>query len=252
MPERSKMHFLWLILGLGLAGTLIGSHPVEITYQSASPTPTPQPTVTATAFPTATITQPPTATIPPSATPTATTSPTMTASATSTTAPTFTSTPTATIPPLSSLPLDSELQKAERLLFVDQAKQMMYVYENSEPVRTIPISTGKPTSTTLTVSWTGIVGRDQGGGGVDYGFLADYRWHLYKGLYGNILIHSVPYTSEGDIKYYDKLTSVGVEPTSHGCVRISPTDAAWLKEWNPVGATIKITRLPEALEQPIN
>jgi lipoprotein-anchoring transpeptidase ErfK/SrfK len=33
-----------------------------------------------------------------------------------------------------------------------------------------------------------------------------------------------------------------VTPVSHGCIRISPDDAEWLKSWNPVGVPIQITR----------
>jgi lipoprotein-anchoring transpeptidase ErfK/SrfK len=41
---------------------------------------------------------------------------------------------------------------------------------------------------------------------------------------------------------YDQLDALGMTPVSHGCIRISPDDAEWLKSWNPVGAPIEITR----------
>jgi lipoprotein-anchoring transpeptidase ErfK/SrfK len=75
-------------------------------------------------------------------------------------------------------------------------------------------------------------------------FKVDYSWLLYQDFYGNILIHSVPYTQAGEVKYYDRPDALGLEPTSHGCVRISEEDAAWLKTWNPVSATIQITAWP--------
>lgn len=125
----------------------------------------------------------------------------------------------------------------------------MFVYDKGYLLRTIPVSTGKPTSRTLTRSWYGTVGADMGRGLVNYGFTVDYRWYLYPDLYGNILIHTVPYTLAGDIRHYDRPEALGVEPTSHGCIRLSEEDAAWLQEWNPVGATIQITRWPGKVKQ---
>lgn len=120
---------------------------------------------------------------------------------------------------------------------------MMYVYENGEKIRTIPVSTGAPTSKTFTPSWQGTVGADWGGGAfpVDK-LLAEHIWYLFPGPEGSILIHSVPYSLDGQIKRYDQVEALGVKPVSRGCVRISTTDANWLKNWNPVGAAIEITR----------
>jgi lipoprotein-anchoring transpeptidase ErfK/SrfK len=117
----------------------------------------------------------------------------------------------------------------------------MYVYENWGLVRAIRVSTGMHTSRTLTRAWIGTVGRDTGAGAVDGDLLADYRWHLFRDLYGNILIHSTPYTLTQGLRQYDQPAAIGVKPSSHGCIRISPEDARWLQEWDPVGAAIVIT-----------
>lgn len=120
---------------------------------------------------------------------------------------------------------------------------MMYVYENEKKIRTIPVSTGAPTSKTFTPSWRGTVGKDWGSGTfpVD-NLLADHIWYLFPGPEGSILIHSVPYSLDGEIKRYDQVEALGIKPVSRGCVRISTTDADWLKNWNPVGVAIEITR----------
>jgi len=130
----------------------------------------------------------------------------------------------------------------ERRLLVSQDEQMMLVYENNLVVRTIPVSTGAPVTSTFTPPWQGFVGDDWGRGPFRNRQLADYKWYLFPGPEGSILIHSVPYTITNGIKVYDRPEALGQEPVSNGCVRISPEDAAWLKGWDPVGVSITITR----------
>jgi lipoprotein-anchoring transpeptidase ErfK/SrfK len=168
--------------------------------------------------------------------------------------------------PLPQVPLSLQkrVAKTGRYLLVNQDEQTMYVYQDEVEVRTIPVSTGAPVINSFTPSWEGIVGNDWGEGAFRNDLRADYVWFLFPGSWGSILIHSVPYTYTGKTKVYDQLDALGIEPVSNGCVRISPEDAQWLKEWNPVGVPIKITRwsgpigqpdesLPQvnALEQPI-
>jgi len=118
----------------------------------------------------------------------------------------------------------------------------MVVYENGLEIRQIPVSTGAPIRNRFTPSWQGTVGDHWGGGSIgDEGFHTDFMWYLFDGPEGSILIHSVPYTKAGDQKIYDQLEALGVYPASHGCVRISPEDAAWLKTWDPVQVPIEIT-----------
>ena len=118
----------------------------------------------------------------------------------------------------------------------------MHVFENGSEIRTIPISTGRPIVNTFTPAWQGKVGADWGGGQFrNTDLFSDYMWYLFPGEEGSILIHSVPYRKFGDEKSYDQLDALGIHPSSRGCVRISPDDAAWLKAWNPVRASIEIT-----------
>jgi hypothetical protein len=151
-------------------------------------------------------------------------------------------TPYPTWPPLNATPT---IPATGHFLLVNQSEQMMYVYEEGVVVRTIPVSTGKPVANRVTRPWRGTVGVYRGGGDLaETNYWVDYAWDLFPDLYGYVLIHSVPYTRSAEAKFYDHLDALGVEPTSHGCVRISPEDGEWLKNWYPTGVPIEITRWP--------
>jgi lipoprotein-anchoring transpeptidase ErfK/SrfK len=142
--------------------------------------------------------------------------------------------------PLSALTLTPPA--SGRFLLVEQDKQLMQVYESAALVKSIPVSTGAPVEDMFTPAWRGRVGAFWGRAMFRNTKLwADYIWYLYPGAQGSILIHSAPYTQNGDEKIYDRLDALGVEPASKGCVRISPEDAEWLAQWNPVGVLIEIT-----------
>jgi len=125
-----------------------------------------------------------------------------------------------------------------RLITVDQQTQLMHVYEDGVVVKTIPCSTGLPDQY-RTPSWDGIVGEYWGTFVAD-GLYADDAWFLFKDR-GSILIHSLPYTYEAGARVYEGLGALGQYPSSHGCIRIHPNDARWLKTWNPAGVPITIT-----------
>jgi len=131
---------------------------------------------------------------------------------------------------------------AGRFLLVDQDQQVMLAYEDGIRIRAIPVSTGRPVENAFTPPWRGEVGRYWGGGPfLDTNLHSDYMWYLFPGARGSILIHSVPYFWEDGVKIYDRPDALGLEPASHGCVRISTEDAQWLRNWNPVGVPIEIT-----------
>jgi lipoprotein-anchoring transpeptidase ErfK/SrfK len=168
---------------------------------------------------------------------------------TPTPSPTFFPTTPATLSPLPSItpiPLPtftpvSDLS-VERHLVIHQDEQLMFVYENDIVIYTIPVSTGAPVTNRFTPPWQGVVGDDWGGAAFSNQQRADFMWFLFPGPEGSILIHSVPYTITNGIKVYDRLETLGVEPVSNGCIRISPEDGAWLKNWKPVGVPVTITR----------
>jgi len=124
-----------------------------------------------------------------------------------------------------------------KTLQVDQAAQMMYVFENAQLVRTIPVSTG--IDVYHTPAFEGQVGHYVASF-YGYGSLVDHAWYITR-VAGNIYIHGAPYTLREGQKDYEDLDLLGVKPSSHGCIRIHPLDAEWLSQWNPVGIPITIT-----------
>jgi len=77
----------------------------------------------------------------------------------------------------------------------------------------------------------------------------EQAWHLFPDLFGNILIHSLPYVAQGELKVYDQPDALGVRPSWHGCIRLSPKDAQGLKAWDPVGVPIEITAWPGPVQR---
>ncbi len=196
-----------------------------------------------------TLTPEPTATQEPTPLPVALALPTREPSPTVMPLPTWTPVPTPTFetsptpaPTLTPTPWPFDTRPdLPRYLYVDQNTQHLYVFEQGTLVRDIPCSTGLPYSNTYTPAWSGVVG-EYWGTFFAYGVYADEAWYLYKSD-GSILIHSLPYTVtvEGGPKEYFDAEALGVRPASHGCIRISPEDAAWLTEWNPAGVPITVS-----------
>jgi lipoprotein-anchoring transpeptidase ErfK/SrfK len=116
----------------------------------------------------------------------------------------------------------------------------MHLFEDGAWLRTLPISTGTPEFYTPAFEGTvrfylpTIYSVD--------GLSADHAWYLFYNA-GRIYIHGAPYTlGVNGEKLYEGLEFLGVTPSSHGCIRVHPDDAAWLTEWNPGGAVIHITQ----------
>ncbi len=126
-----------------------------------------------------------------------------------------------------------------RYIFADQGTQHMYVFEKGELLRDIPCSSGLPDDDKYTPAWEGKVGY-YAGTFFSFGTWADNAWYLYMSQ-GAILVHSLPYTMANDVKVYQDRDALGVRPSSHGCIRISPEDAGWLTEWNPEGVLMTVT-----------
>jgi len=179
------------------------------------------------------------------ATPTATTRPTSTATPTPGRKPSATPTPTVTLSATpSSTPTPSPFffdtrPDLARYIYVDQGTQHLYVFEEGALVRDIPCSTGLPDADSYTPAWTGEVS-DYWGTFFAYEVYADEAWYLYKSD-GSILVHSLPYTLTNDAKVYQDRDALGVRPASHGCIRISPEDAAWFTSWGPGGVLMTIS-----------
>jgi len=81
-----------------------------------------------------------------------------------------------------------------------------------------------------------------------------YRWWTLLGgvkgqfcsrITGNVLFHSVPYSAANNraliTKYYNQLG----QPVSHGCVRLSVSDAIWIYNNCPPGTSVTIYNSPD-------
>ena len=147
--------------------------------------------------------------------------------------------------PLPSLPAVVRLSADERgrYILIDQATQTMHIFEGLREIQTFPLSTGFPDPQTQTPEWSGSVGGYVGTFEA-FGTYQDDGWYLFS-RGGSILLHSVPYTlDEAGHKLYLDLEALGQRPTSHGCIRLAPEDAAWLTAWNPQGVPVTITAWP--------
>ena len=154
--------------------------------------------------------------------------------------PTHTPTAPPTATPAPS-PTPTKAPVLSRSIFVDQDAQVMHVYENGVEIKTFPCSTGLPEPRKLTPAWVGRVGAYVGTF-YAYDVYADDAWYLFD-YYGDMLIHSAPYTYVNGQKVYQELEYLGRRPSSHGCIRLRPEDARWLTQWNPAGVPIAITPL---------
>jgi len=126
-----------------------------------------------------------------------------------------------------------------KALVIDQDAQVLRVYEDGVEVRALPASTGIPPL--HTPAFLGHIGR-YASTIYGYGELADNAWYVLTAR-GNIYIHGAPYTLSEGIKVYKEIESLGVRPSSHGCIRLHPADAEWFTAWDPQSAPILITPL---------
>lgn len=222
---------LLLLFSLGAVNiTALGfepqADPPAIVATAAAPTPLATATAKPTFTPTATVTASPTVT------------PTIRTTLTATPTSTVTLAPKPTL--ASELPREAHTGKA---VVIDQAIQMMRVYEDGLLIRIIPVSTGKPGPHTTTPAWEGRIGYYVGTFS-SFGTTQDEGWFLFPNE-GNILIHGAPYLIENGEKVYQELEALGKYPASHGCVRLPPDEARWFTQWGPEGAYCLITPLPE-------
>ena len=120
----------------------------------------------------------------------------------------------------------------------------MFVFENGGQIKVIPVSTGKPDPNNRTPAWRGRVG-SYWGTFYNFNAYADDAWYLFKAR-GSILIHGAPYIYHNRRrKVYQELDALGNYPSSHGCIRLHPSDARWFTAWEPKGVPVIITALHE-------
>jgi len=225
-----------LVLTLLVLLALTVSHAVAVSAESNDPE-----TIATSLASVATPTTSPHSTVTPMATQVPTSTPTPSPTPTATSTPTVSPTPTETPGPAFALPEAAQTGKA---VIIDQSAQMMYAYENGVLVRTMPVSTGRPSHDTFTPTWEGRIGHYVGTFS-SFGTTQDEGWYLFQST-GGILIHGAPYIIKDGKKVYQELEALGNYPASHGCIRLAPEDAEWFTAWGPQGAYCLITPLPEA------
>lgn len=151
--------------------------------------------------------------------------------------PTISPTPIS-VPRLTTMTVTPPTQHGKALV-VNQSTQALYVYEDGQEIKALPVSTGKRQS--YTPAFEGRIGRYTETL-YGYGTLADHAWYLTEAT-GAIYLHGAPYIQQvNGEKVYQDLEALGIRPSSHGCIRLHPLDAAWLARWDPYGVPILITQ----------
>jgi lipoprotein-anchoring transpeptidase ErfK/SrfK/predicted small lipoprotein YifL len=129
----------------------------------------------------------------------------------------------------------------KKFLYVDNATKQMHVYIDDKLVRVVPISLGKP-STPSSSGFMVLMSKEPQAtfdtrGEPNGGYVVDVQWAM-RLTWGGEYIHSAPW-SVGD---------QGRTNVSHGCVNLSPSNAAWLFENTHVGDPIIVRGTEVPLE----
>jgi len=126
------------------------------------------------------------------------------------------------------------------LVQVVLSEQRAYVYaQNKSLIATIPVSTGLDNSTP---SGAFKVFSKSAQTFYELNPSERMRWmvRFTKGRQGgNIGFHSIPYkvTAQGEVKIF---TPIGLEPSSHGCIRVRDVDAKWLFANMAIGTRVVV------------
>ncbi|MPY91661.1 MAG: L,D-transpeptidase family protein [Acidimicrobiia bacterium] len=123
---------------------------------------------------------------------------------------------------------------------IDAAAHQMVAYENEQPIRTMPISTGKdayPTASGVDLIMEKHSSFEMDSSSVGIGgseaylvTVADAQRLTYSGTF----LHAAPWN-----------TQLGQANTSHGCVNASEADAAWMMEFTLIGDPVEISNTGE-------
>lgn len=125
-----------------------------------------------------------------------------------------------------------ELQPYDKWIVVDTTNKRMYAYEQTNLVRSFLVSAGAPKTPTVLGQYkiyAKYVSQDMSGPNTDgtrY-FQPDVPYVNY--FYGGYAIHG---------NYWRPASYFGNINSSHGCVGITVSDAAWLYDWAPIGTPV--------------
>ncbi|MDK9345019.1 L,D-transpeptidase [Propionibacterium freudenreichii] len=125
------------------------------------------------------------------------------------------------------------------VLRCNNSSQYMGVYQNDNPVKNLPVSTG--TAAHPTLSGTKVIMEkltsmimDSSTYGVPATSAEGYKLKVdscQRVTWSGEFIHAAPWS----------VAQQGNTPSSHGCVNVSPTEAAWLMSFTQVGDPVEFT-----------
>ena len=120
----------------------------------------------------------------------------------------------------------------DKWIVIDLTTKRMYAYEQTNLVKTFLVSAGAPKTPTVTGEYhiySKVAKQDMRGANADGSryFQPDVQWINY--FYADYAIHG---------NYWRPLSYFGNVNSSHGCVGVVNSDAAWIYQWAPVGTTV--------------
>jgi len=132
---------------------------------------------------------------------------------------------------ISSPAIAGEIITADKLITVDTAKQMIYVWEGGKNIYQSKASTGLPLTPTVKGSFTirrKVPTQTMRGGSKAYGK------YEYKNV-PNVMYFYQGYAFHG--AYWHNRFG---KPASHGCVNLPLDAATWLYNWAPAGTRVEV------------
>ncbi len=125
-----------------------------------------------------------------------------------------------------------DVQPYDKWIVVDVTNKRMYAYEQTTLVRSFLVSAGAPKTPTVLGQYkiyAKYASQDMTGPNTDGSryFQPDVPYVNY--FYGGYAIHG---------NYWRPASYFGNINSSHGCVGINVSDAAWIYDWAPIGTTV--------------
>ncbi|MGH7241030.1 MAG: L,D-transpeptidase family protein [Candidatus Saccharimonadales bacterium] len=124
------------------------------------------------------------------------------------------------------------IQTPAKWLLINLTTKRMYAYENTTLVRSFLISAGAPATPTVVGTYkiyAKYASQDMSGENADGSSYFQPNVQYVNYFYKDYAVHG---------NYWRPLSYFGSINSSHGCVGIVDTDAAWVYDWAPIGTTV--------------
>lgn len=125
-----------------------------------------------------------------------------------------------------------EVESYDKYLIVDVTTKRMYAYEKTNLIRTFLISAGAPATPTVLGQYKilyKVAKQDMRGSNADGSRYLQPNVQYVNYFYKDYAIHG---------NYWRPTSYFGSVNSSHGCVGIVNSDAAWIYDWAPVGTPV--------------